>query len=359
MIEVAGSLYPGASSQRRDASLQITESGQVLLQYRDESGKPGHKSFAFSELDISARIGNTPRYIDFKNGDRFETGDNESIDRIQRTLNQGKAHRFIHLLENHLHLALLTALFVIVFVWALVKYGFPVMANAVAHALPLEASQYLGQGTLEILDEAFFEPSKLPIARQRELNKLFEPYIQQYAEHRIKVDFRYSEPAGANAMALPDGQIIFTDNMVNLAQDDRELIAILGHEIGHVVHRHLLRRVIQSSGITLVIVMISGDVSAASSLIVAIPNILLELSYSRDFEVEADDFAHAFLQQQNIEPHYFADIMLRLMRTDEDIKKDGAKAKRDTEPEQEGFLGEVSPYLSTHPVTQERVKRFQ
>ena len=118
--------------------------------------------------------------------------------------------------------------------------------------------------------------------------------------------------AGANALTLPNGTIVFTDEMVNLAVNDHELVAILGHEIGHVVHRHILRRIIQDSTITILILFITGDVSSASSVVLALPSILLDLSYSREFEIEADDFAFDFFINNNLEPEYFAQIMRRL-----------------------------------------------
>ncbi len=79
-------------------------------------------------------------------------------------------------------------------------------------------------------------------------------------------------------MALPDGHIIFTDAMVNLANQNEELIAIFGHEVGHLAHQHMLRRVIQDSMFTLVLVLVTGD--ASSALVSAIPAVLLELAYS-------------------------------------------------------------------------------
>jgi len=105
--------------------------------------------------------------------------------------------------------------------------------------------------------------------------------------------------------------------------------------------------------------MITGDVSAASSLIVAIPTVLLELSYSRKFETEADDFAFKFLQQQHIETHYFADIMTRLMELEKEQADSGLNVE-DGESTQTNHMGEqMEQYLSTHPATQERVLRFQ
>ena len=193
-----------------------------------------------------------------------------------------------------------------------------------------------------------------------------------YPEHQITFKFRKSrgkqkegeKGIGANAFTLPNGTIVFTDEMVNLATNDHELIAILGHEIGHVVHRHILRRMIQNSSTSILILFITGDVSSASSLVLALPSLLFNLSYSRDFEIEADDFAYNFLIKNNLDPDSFAQIMQRLKYynskklncNDSEIEmcqKNEALDKNEGE-----FIKQITPYLSTHPDTENRIRKF-
>jgi hypothetical protein len=58
---------------------------------------------------------------------------------------------------------------------------------------------------------------------------------------------------------------------------------ISSHEIGHEEHRHVLRSVLQSSAVVLIGAHFTGDVSSASTLVVAVPTFLLDSHYSRDF----------------------------------------------------------------------------
>ena len=154
--------------------------------------------------------------------------------------------------------------------------------------------------------------------------------------------------------------------MVNLASNDHELIAILGHEIGHVVHRHILRRMIQNSSISILILFITGDVSSASSLVLALPTFLFNLSYSRDFEIEADDFAYNFLIKNNLDPDSFAQIMQRLKYYNSkklncnDSKTEMCQKNKNLDGnEDEGdFIKQITPYLSTHPETENRIRKF-
>ncbi len=63
----------------------------------------------------------------------------------------------------------------------------------------------------------------------------------------MTVEFRASPIIGANAFALPGGIVIVTDQLMQLAEHDDEILAVLAHEIGHVKHRHVLRGLPQDS----------------------------------------------------------------------------------------------------------------
>jgi predicted Zn-dependent protease len=67
---------------------------------------------------------------------------------------------------------------------------------------------------------------------------------------------------------------------------------------------------------------------------------LVELKYSRAFECEADDYAAALLPRLGIPPDRLAAILRRL---------EGEASGDDN-----GLLG----YLSTHPATEERIRRL-
>ena len=104
--------------------------------------------------------------------------------------------------------------------------------------------------------------------------------------------------------------------------------------------------------LTFVVVLITGDVSSASSLVLAMPALLLELSYSRGFEHEADDFAYEFLIEQNLDTAHFARIMKRL-------ETEHADPHESSEPKEDESGQDYSSYLSTHPATVDRIRRFE
>jgi len=365
MTLIKGNFFDGSTSSRRSAALSVNDAGQVCVHSLENQADSALYSGDFSQLDVSPRLGNTSRYLSFESGENFETNDNDGVDQLLIQHRRNPVSRFIHGLESHLVIALVFAVLVLGFMWGGMKYGIPSVAHIIAERLPAETNQYLGKEAIVILDKVAFQPSELSSTRQQELTRLFQAYTSDYREYQVTFKFRKGEEVGANAFALPDGTIVFTDELVNLAENDHELVAILGHEIGHVVHRHILRRIIQNSTITILMVLITGDISSASSIVLALPSLLLDLSYSREFEIEADDFAFDFLVNNNLEPDHFAQIMQRLENynierlnnSDANAEMSQKKESQDVNDE-DGLLEHISPYVSTHPDTENRIRKF-
>lgn len=355
--QLEGDFFSVDSSERLPALLNIAESGQVLVIALDRD--PQHKlaESSFGELSISPRLGNTARHIQFEDGSSFETLNNDEIDQSLALFQQGTGYRFIHYLEKHSLFVLLTVILVSGFAWGSIQYGIPVFADVAAKALPTGVSQHLGKGTLEILDNTVFTASALSKQRQDELSSLFKKYSTDFSDLNLTVNFRQGNNIGANAMALPDGHIIFTDELVNLSQNDLQLLAIYIHEVGHLKHHHVLRRVIQDSMLTTLVVMMTGDISSASSIVFTLPGLLLELAYSREFESEADDFAYDFLIQNKVSPEHFANIMLLLAEDGKAVNKQDKAIADKNHSENKASEG-MGQYLSTHPSTSSRIQKF-
>ena len=164
-------------------------------------------------------------------------------------------------------------------------------------------------------------------------------------DYDLDIIFRKGRGIGPNAFALPDGTIIFTDEMVNLAEHDQELSAVLAHEIGHVVRRHGMRSIVQDSLLGFAILAITGDITGSSELFIGLPVLLTELAYSREFEREADAYALAYMQNHDIDRQHFANLMRRVEKRSGAGDDDGKK--------------KWVNYLSTHPMTEERLEAFE
>ena len=342
--------YDGRTSERwpveveiNDNTLRITGSGISRIE-------------AFKDLTIEPQVGHLRGQIRLADGAMCEVEDGKALMAAIPAPHQQQAFSFIHKIENKLHYILMTLVLAITIIWGLIEYGVPVMARSVAQAIPMAMEKTMGEQVLTGMDKFIFEPSELPIERVTEIRNKFDRFIKNNTgDYHYNILFRKSEEIGANAFALPSGIIVFTDEMVKLAKDDRELIAVLAHEIGHVEQRHTIRHVLQDSITVVLLVMVTGDVESATSLVATLPTLLVQAKFSRQFESEADAYAADVLQKQDMSPHWLGAILARLDEINEEEKNSKSIAVNEKDKKSES----ITNYLSSHPPTPERIKHLK
>jgi Zn-dependent protease with chaperone function len=221
---------------------------------------------------------------------------------------------------------------------AIVRIAVPGIAWLAARATPYAADEKLGEGVLQALEDSLGE-SELDEARRARVRTAFER-VAVYAQltHPARLEFRAGGEMGANALALPGGTVVVTDELVALSEDDDEIASVFAHELGHLERRHGLRAVLQALGIGTLVAGALGDFDSAG-VATAIP-MLLQLQYSRAFEREADAFAADVLADAQIDPRALGRMLARI----EASQPDGA---------------ELPAYLSTHPPTEERRRALE
>ena len=332
MTPIRARYYDGKTSRQREVLIQVEPSGRLRV-----TGDGIDFSCDPAEVQPSPRVGNTRRHLKFADGSQCETEDNNAVDGIfAGSLSPG---RLLHLWESRLRYALLALALTAAALWAGITYGIPALAKEVAFKLPRSTDRAIGRSALAGLDQVLLDPSKLPPERQEKLRLLFSTMLSGLeGSGDYRVELRSSGKLGANALALPSGVVVVTDQLVELAKNDAELAAVLAHEIGHLQHRHALRQLLQDSATLLFVAAVTGDLSSIASLAGALPAMLLQAKYSRDFEREADDFALEYMKRHGIAPESFAAILLRMER-------------------RRGGAGSAPDYLSTHPATRERAER--
>ena len=343
MISIRGKFYDGRTSAEVPAVCFFYDNGAVTV----ENSMDGCRILSLSRftIKVSPRLADTPRYLHFPDGEKFETQDNPTVDRIAKRFAGARWTDWLHQLESRWRFALIALAAMLLFVWGGIKYGVPIAASGIAHRLPPSILHAAGEHTLGILDKSVLSESDLDEAVHSRLQKHFRPVIDAHPDQGLTVLFRKGGRVGPNAFALPDGTIIFTDEMVRLANHDDELVAILTHEIGHVVHRHGLRTIIQDSLLGFALLAITGDAAGSSELFLGLPVLLTQLAYSRTFEREADNYALDYLRANDIPPIHFAHLMRRIEQT--------------TPPHSKGSEPKWSGYLSSHPLTTERIQPFE
>jgi Zn-dependent protease with chaperone function len=333
-MTIPGRYFDGQTSAAITVDVQLLDGGALAL------SAPGWtRSAEFRDLAVSERIGNMMRRIHFGDGASCELLDNDAVDAWLTKAGSRPRLQFVFWLERRWPYALASLVVLAAFSWAFVQFGVPALAKKVLALVPPSLDQTLGRGTLSALDKVYVKPTSLGTGRQKELHEIFSSVIadQPNPEH-YRLELRRGQSIGPNALALPDGVILLTDELANLSESPDELRAVFAHEVGHVVHRHGMLTVLQTSGVGVLLFALFADVSSISHIVASAPAVLATAKYSRSLEIEADDYSFAYLKRHGISPHVMANLLTRVE------KKVGMSA---------AGMG----YLATHPPTKERDRR--
>lgn len=238
--------------------------------------------------------------------------------------------------------------------WAFYRWGTPWAATQLTRHVPLDWETSLAQRAMQDLDASWLKPSKLPAARQAQLRERFEalgrhatPALRRYAGYAPKLQLHFRSGMGANAFALPGGTIVMTDGLVEAAAkqglSDDALVGVLAHEIGHVMHRHTTRMVVEQGVLNVGLGLALGDVSSVLSVG---GSLLTGLSYRRSHETEADCFAVGMMREAGLPTAPMGDLLLG-MEAGHSKTATAASGSRWTD------------LLSSHPATPERARALK
>lgn len=338
-IQVAAAYYDGQTTANRAVRLSI-EGCDLLLQ-----GDEIELRWPLSEVHVSERLGNTPRLLTYAGGGHCEVNDQAGL--VQLLAQVGAGRSWLDGLQHSLPWAFTAIVLLIVTFFAAYKYLLPWGAEELSMRVPASMLQKMGDSTLEALDEYMLKPSKLDEERQQALRDVYAKLkTPADAQLNYNIVFR-SSPMGANAFALPNGTIVMLDELVELAADDNEILAVLAHERGHVERRHAMRMVLQSSIVGLVLTWYVGDFS---SLLATAPAIIMQAKYSRDMEREADVYAEQTMNANGLSPCLLGTIL---------DKMEAAYLAKSKEKHPEADAAKdngMMDYLSSHPATAERMR---
>ncbi len=262
MSVIEAGYFDGRSSVKRPVGIVVSRGRMKII------GRDLEQEFDARLVRRSLRIANTPRWLYLPGGGACVTSDNAAVDRITR---ERRYERVLHKWESRPAYAALAVALVVGMLWLLVDRGVPVAVERIAEHIPVEAEAALGRETLRALDERMMRKSTLPGSRQDSLRAKFADMARAAGETTpYSLEFRQSF-IGANAFALPSGIIVVTDDLVRLSRSDDEVLGVLAHELGHVKHRHTMRRLLEGSATALIIAGVTGDVASTTSLAAAAP----------------------------------------------------------------------------------------
>jgi predicted Zn-dependent protease len=184
-------------------------------------------------------------------------------------------------------------------------------------------------------------------------------YVQQVGfrlvaaspETRRHFEFFVVRDRTVNAFAMPGGYVGVHTGLLLAAQTEAELAAVLAHELAHVLQRHLARQyeaqskasALSLAAFALAVLAARSNPQAAQAGVVAAQAApaAIFLSYSRDFEREADRVGYQILEASGYDTAGMPAFFERLQ-----------KATR-------LYENNAPVYVRTHPLTTERIADMQ
>lgn len=210
-----------------------------------------------------------------------------------------------------------------------------------------------------LIDEKQLDQLGMRMHQQMEqegLDYLQDPVVNRYVEQvasrifaqadedRPDVEWHVhvvQDPKTVNAFATPGGHIYVTTGLLQAADSEAELAAILGHEAGHLAAYHPSRRLVATLGLQTVAQLALGqDPNMLAAIAANVAGQGLLLAHSRADEHEADDYGVRYTAEAGYDPRALA-------RFFEELKK------------KQGSVPGVLQYLMTHPTPEERIARVR
>ena len=186
-------------------------------------------------------------------------------------------------------------------------------------------------------------------------NDVINEYINDLGQRMVKVSNRSNIPftfkvvndPNINAFAIPGGFCYVNTGLIRFADNEAELASVIGHEIGHVVGEHSMKRMSKARvingalnvGSILGSIFIGSETTENALLVAELASTGILLNYSRSDELEADRLGIQQMHDARINPIGSQQFFEKLS------KKDNRQSSG------------IEQLLSTHPATNDRVKQ--
>ncbi|MBU1821412.1 MAG: M48 family metallopeptidase [Bacteroidetes bacterium] len=171
----------------------------------------------------------------------------------------------------------------------------------------------------------------------KRLNRIVSRYR---SVNGIPLNYKVYLTPDVNAFATADGSVRVFKGLMDI-MSDAEILAIIGHEIGHVVNKDshdAMKAALQRSAIRNAVASQGGTLGELSrSQLGGLADYMVGASHSRQQETDADDYAYAFLKRNG-------HGVLPLATSFEKLAQAG---------------GKVPQFLSTHPDSKSRAARVR
>ena len=227
---------------------------------------------------------------------------------------------------------------ILLFFFGLIAARGPI-AQSIAKRLPPELEEQIGQTAYSQISLEAKLITDLGI--QSQLHDLVTPLMEVLPDDRYEFKFHIFNNPDLNAFAMPGGYVVINSGLLLEVTKPEQVLGVLAHEIAHVTEQHSVRNIMESVGLFLVVQTFFGDMTGLAALVTEGGAQLLQKSFSREFEEDADDVGLQYLVDANINPEGLIELLQILM--DEQNKTIYGKAM------------DQMAWLSTHPTTEKRI----
>jgi len=176
---------------------------------------------------------------------------------------------------------------------------------------------------------------------QNYVGRVGQSLAQFTARRDVQYSFTVLESKEVNAFALPGGPLYIYTGLLKLMDDESELAAVMGHEIGHVDGRHAVRQMQPVVGISAIEALAFGDNSPAAQQALNMALGIALTGYGRNHELEADRFGLIYMQKAGYDPSGTVRMFQKLAGTEQGERS---------------FFEKLS---ASHPDTKERIAKLQ
>lgn len=200
-------------------------------------------------------------------------------------------------------------------------------------ALGKEMSQEVEQSVKLIKDPALNEY----------INRLGQNLVL-HSDAKVPFTIKIIDSDEINAFALPGGYFYVNSGLIMAADSESELAGVMAHEIAHVAARHATRNMTKTELWNLAsipLIFVGGPVGYAVQQAAGLALPMGMLKFSRDAEREADLLGLEYEYATGYDPASFVSFFEKL------------KAEQ---KHKENFIAKA---FSTHPMTEDRVKRAE
>lgn len=190
----------------------------------------------------------------------------------------------------------------------------------------------------------FYPDEEVQSAIKKIGGKLLQEFQREIAQKDLQVPYKFDfhvlrDDQTVNAFALPGGQVFITAGLLKKLKSEDQIAGVLGHEIGHVIHRHSAQQMAQTEfyqGLAGAATAAAGDYGTAQ-----IANYVAQIrlmKFGRTDELQSDEFGVKTMINSGYDPNAMLEVM-------DILAESSGGAERDE-------------FLSTHPSPTNRKEKI-